>query len=138
MRMMGLTQAITLIEGLTAILPGQSRRWHRRRMSFTYILRCADGTLYVGHTDDLAIREQTHNEGKGAKYTAVRRPVRVVYAEGHASVESAVAREHQLKRWSREKKEALIRGDRTALDWLSHRRAASDSFTWRDLLKARS
>ena len=54
-------------------------------MPFTYILRCADNTLYVGHTEDLASREQTHNEGKGAKYTATRRPVRMIYAEEHAS-----------------------------------------------------
>lgn len=107
-------------------------------MPFTYVIRCADDTLYVGHTEDLASREQTHNEGKGAKYTATRRPVCVVYAEEHASVESAIAREHQLKRWSREKKEALIRGDRRALDWLSHRSSkVTTASTWRDLLKTR-
>jgi predicted GIY-YIG superfamily endonuclease len=106
---------------------------------FTYILRCADDTLYVGHTEDLALREQTHNDGKGAKYTAARRPVRMVYGEEHASVESAIARERQLKRWSGEKKEALIRGDRAALDWLSHRPPkAATAFTWRDLLNRRS
>jgi putative endonuclease len=53
-------------------------------MAFTYILRCADDTLYVGHTENLASRERTHNDGKGAKYTAARRPVRMVYAEGAA------------------------------------------------------
>ena len=107
-------------------------------MPFTYILRCADETLYVGHTEDLPSREQTHNDGRGAKYTAARRPVRMVYAEEHASVESAIAREHQLKRWSREKKEALIRGDRHTLDWLSHRSSkAATAYTWRDLLKRR-
>jgi predicted GIY-YIG superfamily endonuclease len=104
-------------------------------MAFTYILRCADDTLYVGHTEDLASREQTHNEGRGAVYTAARRPVRMVYAEEHSSAVGAIAREHQLKRWSREKKEALIRDDRTALDWLSHRKPkATTAFTWRDLL----
>ena len=108
-------------------------------MPFTYILHCADDTLYVGHTKDLASREQTHNDGRGAKYTAKRRPVRMVYAEEHASLESAIARERQLKRWSREKKEALIRNDRVALDWLSHRSSkVTTAFTWRDLLKHRS
>jgi predicted GIY-YIG superfamily endonuclease len=108
-------------------------------MPFTYILRCADETLYVGHTEDLASREQTHNDGRGAAYTAARRPVRMVFAEEHASVATAIAREHQLKRWSREKKEALIRDDRTALDWLSHRSSkAVAAFTWRDLLNRRS
>ena len=75
-------------------------------MAFTYILRCADDTLYVGHTEDVASRERTHNDGNGAKYTAARRPVRMVYAEEHDSVESAIARELQLKRWTTKKKEA--------------------------------
>jgi putative endonuclease len=108
-------------------------------MSFTYILRCADDTLYVGHTEDLASREDTHNEGRGAVYTANRRPVRMVYAEQHPSAASAIARERQLKRWSREKKEALIRDDRNALDWLSHRKStATTALTWRDLLRSGS
>ena len=105
-------------------------------MPFTYILRCADDTLYVGHTEDLALREQTHNEGRGAKYTATRRPVRMVYAEEHASTAGAIEREHQLKRWSREKKEALIVEDRFALRALSRKPAKSTAaVTWRDLLK---
>lgn len=108
-------------------------------MSFTYILRCADDTLYVGHTDDLALREQTHNEGKGAKYTATRRPVRIVYAEEYSSAAGAIRREHQLKRWSRDKKEALIRDDRTALDRLSHRSSkVTTAFTWRDLMNLKN
>jgi predicted GIY-YIG superfamily endonuclease len=108
-------------------------------MAFTYILRCADDTLYVGHTEDLSSREVTHNEGRGAVYTSRRRPVRMVYAEQHPSVAIAIARERQLKRWSREKKEALVRGDRSALDWLSHRSPkAVTAFTWRDLLNRRS
>jgi predicted GIY-YIG superfamily endonuclease len=57
----------------------------------------------------------------------------------HASIAGAIARERQLKRWSRDKKEALIRDDRTALDWLSHRSStATTAFTWRDLLTRRS
>ncbi|MDO8678846.1 MAG: GIY-YIG nuclease family protein [Acidobacteriota bacterium] len=108
-------------------------------MFFTYIVRCADDTLYVGHTEDLALREQTHNDGKGAKYTAARRPVRMVYAEEHASVASAIAREHQLKRWSQKKKEALILDDRAALRSLGRRATKSMAeFTWRDLLNRRS
>ena len=88
-------------------------------MPFAYILRCADDTLYVGHTEDLASREKTQNDGKGAKYTAARRPVRMVYAEEHSSLLSAIAREQQMKRWTRKKKEALIVGDRAALKSLS-------------------
>jgi len=108
-------------------------------MPFTYILRCADGTLYVGHTADLASREQTHNEGKGAKYTAARRPVRLVYAEEHPSAVNAIARERQLKQWSHKKKEALVVADRAALRWLGQRRSKSiAAFTWRDLMNRRS
>jgi putative endonuclease len=104
-------------------------------MAFTYILRCADDTLYVGHTESLASRERTHNDGQGAKYTAARRPVRMVYAEEHHSVESAIARERQLKRWSRRKKEALVSGDPKALRALGRRTTKSSAgFTWRDLL----
>ena len=84
-------------------------------MAFVYILQCADATFYVGHTENLASREQTHNDGKGAKYTAARRPVRLVYAEEHSSAGSAIARERQLKRWSHKKKGALVVGDRAAL-----------------------
>ena len=94
-------------------------------MAFTYILRCADDTLYVGHTENLASRERTHNDGKGAKYTAARRPVRMVYAEEHFSTEGAIAREHQLKRWSHKKKEALILDDRAALRTLGRRSTKS-------------
>jgi len=105
-------------------------------MAFTYILHCADDTLYVGHTENLASREQAHNDGKGAKYTAARRPVRMVYAEEHPSVVSAIARERQLKRWTRRKKEALILGDREALRSVGRRSTKSVvRSTWADVLK---
>ena len=108
-------------------------------MPFVYIARCADDTLYVGHTDDLAAREQLHNRGHGAKYTAARMPVRMVYAEEHASIESAIAREHQLKQWSQQKKEALILDDTVALRSLAMKpRKSIRAFTWRDLLNRQS
>jgi len=80
-------------------------------MFWVYILRCADGTLYVGHTTDILRREQAHNEGRGGRHTASRRPVRMVYTERHVTLESACARERQLKRWTAAKKQALIAGD---------------------------
>ena len=79
-------------------------------MPFTYILRCADDTLYVGHTEDLALRERTHNDGKGAKYTAARRPVRMVYAEEHASIASAIAREQRRVHMARSTEKPILRG----------------------------
>ena len=97
-------------------------------MVWVYLLRCSDGTFYVGHTSDPVAREKAHNEGRGGTYTALRRPIRVVYSEPHESIESAVARERQLKRWSKKKKLALINGDLKRLKQLSrshHRRRAT-------------
>jgi predicted GIY-YIG superfamily endonuclease len=85
---------------------------------FVYILRCADGTLYTGYACDPREREKVHNDGRGAQYTAGRRPVRLVYSEACKSVGDALRREHQLKRWSRAKKEALIAGDLAKLKLL--------------------
>jgi putative endonuclease len=76
-----------------------------------YILRCADDSLYVGLTNDVVAREQAHNEGRASRYTAKRLPVTVVYSEECASLQEAVKREHQVKRWTRAKKAALIAGD---------------------------
>ena len=77
-------------------------------MHFVYIVRCSDGTLYTGYARDPEKRAQVHNTGKGARYTAGRRPVSLVYVESFESVGDALKREHQVKRWSRERKEGLI------------------------------
>jgi putative endonuclease len=77
-------------------------------MHFIYIVRCADGTLYTGYARDPEKRALVHNAGKGARYTAGRRPVSLVYVESFESVGDALKREHQVKRWSRERKEGLI------------------------------
>jgi putative endonuclease len=92
-------------------------------MPWVYAVRCIDGSLHIGHTEDLASREQAHNAGHGARYTAARSPVRIVYLEECASLDVAIKRERQLKRWSIDKKEALIAGDRFALKQLSRRRS---------------
>ena len=83
-------------------------------MWFVYIVRCADGSLYIGETNDLDLRLLRHNEGRAAAFTARRRPVALVYSEQYATRQAALTRERQLKRWTRAKKEALIAGD-TAL-----------------------
>ena len=80
-------------------------------MPFVYILRCADGSYYVGKTNDLYTRLAEHQSGVGADYATARRPVEMVYAEEHSTIRSAKNRELQLKRWSRAKKEALISQD---------------------------
>lgn len=73
-----------------------------------YILECKDGTLYTGITDDLERRIKAHNEGKGAKYTRGRGPVRLRYREDCESHSAALRRELAVKRLSRQEKLALI------------------------------
>jgi predicted GIY-YIG superfamily endonuclease len=84
-------------------------------MAIVYILRCADGALYVGHTTDLKDRLRRHNQGIACLFTARRRPVVVVYREEFPMLALALARERQIKKWTRRKKEALIAGDRLLL-----------------------
>ena len=78
-------------------------------MHFAYLVRCADGSLYAGSTQDLASREARHNAGRGGRYTAGRRPVTIVYSEAFDTQQAAMARERELKRLTRDKKEALVR-----------------------------
>lgn len=79
-------------------------------MNYTYIVQCADGTLYTGWTNCLARRMKAHNEGKsGAKYTRAKRPVKLVYYEGFATREEAMSREYRIKQLTREKKLELMK-----------------------------
>ena len=77
-------------------------------MNYTYILKCGDGSLYTGWTNDLEKRIIAHNEGKGAKYTKSRRPVTLVYYETFETKEEAMSREYHIKRMSRREKEKLL------------------------------
>jgi predicted GIY-YIG superfamily endonuclease len=76
--------------------------------AWVYILRCADGTLYTGWTFDTEARLSAHNSGKGARYTASRLPVEMVYRERVASKSDALRRERRIKRMRRSAKEQLI------------------------------
>jgi predicted GIY-YIG superfamily endonuclease len=81
-------------------------------MSFAaYLLCCADGSYYAGHTDDLGRRIAQHQSGECGGYTAARLPVARVWSQEFATREEALAAELQIKGWSRAKKEALIAGD---------------------------
>ncbi len=83
--------------------------------AYTYILRCADGTLYTGWTNDLDRRLKAHNAGHGAKYTRARLPVHLVYFESFATKEEALRREAAIKKLSRLRKQALIdKGGKTS------------------------
>lgn len=73
-----------------------------------YILRCGDGTLYTGWTNDLEKRLRIHNAGKGGKYTRSRLPVALVYTETYESAHEARSREWHIKRLTREEKLQLI------------------------------
>ena len=77
-------------------------------MNYVYILRCGDNTLYTGWTNDLEKRVQTHNAGKGAKYTRARLPVELVYFEEYEEKVDAQKREYKIKKLSRKEKLKLI------------------------------
>ena len=76
--------------------------------AYTYLLRCADGTLYCGWTDSLEKRLAAHNSGKASKYTRSRLPVELVYYETFETKQEAMSREARIKRLSRREKLALI------------------------------
>lgn len=94
--------------------PPQTRRFFLRRneevimKNYTYILECGDGTLYTGWTNDLKKRVKRHNEGKGAKYTRSRLPVKLVYQESFDTKQEAMKWEAQIKKLTRKKKLLLI------------------------------
>ncbi len=79
-------------------------------MSYTYILLCADGTLYTGWTSNLIARLKAHNSGRGARYTRSRRPVQLAYSERHRTKSAAMKREIEIKRMTRREKLKLVSG----------------------------
>ena len=84
-------------------------------MNYTYMLRCADGTLYTGWTNDLEKRLKAHNAGTGAKYTRARLPVELVWYETFDNKLDAQRREYAVKQLTRAQKQALIQGERNEL-----------------------
>jgi len=80
-------------------------------MTYVYILRCSDGSLYTGWTTDLGKRIETHNQGKGAKYTRSRLPAELVYHEEYEDRQDAMKRECEIKKLSRQQKLKLIAAD---------------------------
>ena len=85
------------------------------------MLKCADGSYYLRHTDDRERRMGMHDQGTVPGYTTMRRPLALVWSQEFATREEALAAERQIKGWSRAKKEALVRGD-----WLEFQRLAWD------------
>ena len=78
------------------------------KKNYTYILKCADETLYCGWTNDLEKRLKAHSEGKGAKYTRSRLPVTLVYFEEFETSVDAQKREYQIKQMTRREKLKLL------------------------------
>ena len=88
-------------------------------MSYTYILKCSDGSYYTGSTKDMEKRLWQHQNGEGAYHTKRRLPVTLVYVEHYDRVGEAFTREKQIQGWGRKKKEALIGGNMDDLRSLS-------------------
>jgi putative endonuclease len=96
--------------------------------AFLYILRCADGSYYIGTTrTNLELRIAQHNTGAFGGYTSTRYPVTLVFSQWFDRITDAIENERKLKKWSRAKKEAFARGDFTALRQLSARRSRHPS-----------
>jgi predicted GIY-YIG superfamily endonuclease len=89
---------------------------------YVYLLQSVDGSLYVGSAKDVSRRTNLHRTGRGAKFTHDHPAATLVYVEGPFDLKIAIQRELQIKRWSRAKKEALIREDRELLKTLSRSR----------------
>ncbi len=89
------------------------------KKSWTYILKCSDGTFYIGCTTDLEERMTQHKEGLYDGYTKRRRPVLLVWFEEFRDINEAIDAERQIKNWSQGKKKALIKGDIKSLKELA-------------------
>lgn len=79
-------------------------------MNYTYMVRCKDGTLYTGWTNNIERRMEAHNSGTGAKYTKSRRPVKLVYCEEFPTKEEAMKREYAIKHMKKKEKEKMVSG----------------------------
>jgi putative endonuclease len=87
-----------------------------------YILKCSDGSFFVGSTISLQSRLLQHQQGKGSSYPSKRLPVELAYCEEYRNVAEAFAREKQVQNWSHLKREALIQGSFYILPELSKKR----------------
>src|SRR5690606_38756290 len=96
--------------------------------AYLYIVRCADGSLYTGTTrTSLETRIAEHNAGAFKGYTESRRPVVLIFSERFERITDAIESERKLKKWSRDKKEAFIRGDIDSLRKLARRKTPHPS-----------
>ena len=94
---------------------------------YVYILRCADGSYYTGHTDQIEARLTPHQTGLISGYTYTRRPVQLAFVDQFDSRQAAFERERQIKGWSRAKKEALIESNWNKLRQLASTHGSTSS-----------
>lgn len=94
--------------GGTIIPEENSDNIYKMQKHYIYIVRCNDNSLYTGYAIDLKRREKEHNEGGGARYTRMRRPVKIVYFEEFRARSAATKREYQIKQLRKKDKEDLI------------------------------
>lgn len=102
---------------MSNVLSERSESKDEQMSYFVYILRTSSDTLYIGQTNNLEkrLKEHQNKSSKSAKYIRYFKSIELVYYEKYSTREEAMQREYQLKRWSRAKKEALIKGDRITL-----------------------
>ncbi len=93
-----------------------------KNMPYMYILKCCDDSYYTGSTWRLEERLIQHNNSEGARYTAKRLPVELVYSEYYSSIDTAFNREKQVQGWSHQKKQALIDGKLNLLPKLAKKK----------------
>lgn len=98
-------------------ITSMKRKMRIANMHYVYIVECNDGTLYTGWTVDIQSRIKAHNQGKGAKYTRGRCPVRLKYYETYQEKNKATKREYAIKQMSREKKLKLIHSNKTEIEY---------------------
>jgi putative endonuclease len=84
------------------------RKFKRSGGFYVYILECGDGTYYTGYTPDLNKRVKSHNDGKGAKYTRARLPVKLAWYKGYKYFKLAFLAEKRIKRLQKYQKKKLI------------------------------
>ena len=89
---------------------------------YAYILRCSDGSYYAGHTDDIEKRIAEHNSGALPGYTQKHLPIKLVYIQEFSTRDEAFNAEHQIKKWNRKKKEAVIENDWESLKLLAKKK----------------
>lgn len=87
---------------------------------YFYIIECSDTSLYCGITNHLERRIEEHNSKSGGKYTRSRTPVELKHFEKYRTRSEAMKREHQVRKWDRKKKMALLRGDSDEAAGLNH------------------